>query len=297
MECIELRAFNQHLSVVPDLGAAISRYAYLKQDQWVDILRPATEAAIEQGLISEMSSFVMAPWAGRIQNGRFTYQDQEIYYPSAIEGYPHSMHGFVRDSAWHIMAQTQSSLSLQFIHHTDDKWPFSFELIQTYELKENGLLIELSVSNIGESMMPFSMGHHPFFPCNQQTKLYVNVQKAWYNDDLMMPTYLDVHPMVRQLAQGYPVQEQAWDTIFTGWDRQVLIDWGSHRVRYQVSSPMDFFVLYNPAGESWFCAEPFGNITDSFNLRNQFPRELIGGMDIAPGERLKTRFELFIEAT
>lgn len=71
-----------------------------------------------------------------------------------------------------------------------------------------------------------------------------------------------------------------------------MIDWGNRTLCYQVSEPMNFFVLYNPQGMPWFCAEPFGNITDSFNLRHKFPREIIGGMDLSPGESIKTSFLL-----
>lgn len=291
-ELITLQYRQQLLQVAPSVGAAITRYAVFHEGSFVDFLRPASMQAIERGEISEMSSFLMAPWAGRIYQGAFTYQGELIVYPSRLPDNPHSMHGFTRDFPWKVDSQQENSLCLKFIHQADKDWPFSFEVMQQYCLDETGLSIWVDVKNTGDKTMPFSMGHHPFFPCDANTKLYTRVQQAWFNDADMMPTYLDSHPLVEKLEKGYEVQEQAWDTIFTAWDRKVMIDWGNRTLCYQVSEPMNFFVLYNPQGMSWFCAEPFGNITDSFNLRHKFPREIIGGMDLSPGESIQTRFLL-----
>ncbi len=289
---IVLKAYSQELHILPHIGAAIAAYRVEHEGQAVDFLRPATAQAIAQGTISEMSSFLMAPWAGRIQHGRFTYQGQAIHYPSRIEGLPHSMHGFTRDLPWQVVEQTTDNVSLRFTYQATAEWPFSFTILQGYTLTEKGLLIEVEAENTGETVMPFSMGHHPFFPADAQTKIYANVKKAWFSDESLMPTHLDDHPLVERLAVGYPVQEAAWDTIFTGWDRVAIVEWANRRLRYTVSHPMDFFVLYNPQGEAWFCAEPFGNITDSFNLREQFPRMDIGGLDLAVGEQVKAQFYL-----
>lgn len=285
VKVVTLSAHGQLLQLVPRLGAAISRYAVKHNGVFHEFLRPATQEAIERGVIGEMSSFLMAPWAGRIQNGEFSYQGKLIRYPSRVPGFSHSMHGFTRDLPWSVIEQAEDKLVVSFSHQADNHWPFSFNLIQRYQLSKRGLQIEVEVENTGEDVMPFSMGHHPFFPIDQQTKLYANVQQAWFSDDELMPTYLANHPMVEKLANGFFVSESAWDTIFTGWDREATIEWTNRQLRYQVSAPMDFFVLYNPEGKSWFCAEPFGNITDSFNLREKFAREDIGGLDITPGNK------------
>lgn len=289
---LTLQTNRQLLQVSPQVGAAITRYAVSHKGEWVDFLRPASAQAIERGEISEMASFLMAPWAGRIYQGKFTYHGETIAYPSRQPDNPHSIHGFTRDFPWQVIDQQLNSLSLKFIHQASKEWPFSFEVMQRYCLDDKGLSIFVDIKNIGDKTMPFSMGHHPFFPCDKHTKLYTRVRQAWFNDEKMMPTYCDDHPLVEKLSNGYAVQEQAWDTIFTEWDKRVVIDWGDRMLSYQVSEPMNFFVLYNPPGKPWFCAEPFANITDSFNLRNQFAREMIGGMDLPPKESIKTSFVL-----
>ncbi|WP_071057715.1 hypothetical protein [Pelistega sp. MC2] len=291
---ISLAYANQELDIVPSLGAAIARYQVIHQGKAYDFLRRASKGAIDQGVISEMASFLMAPWAGRIQNGTFNYQGKDIHYPSSIPNFPHSMHGFTRDKAWHIVEQTAQMALLAFNHSENHDWPFSFELFQRVELTYTGVTISVTVQNIGDTDMPFSLGHHPFFPCNEHTLIKTNVQRAWYSDDELMPIVLNTHPACQKLAQGLYVQEQGFDTIFTDWDKKVEIYWLDERryLRYYVTEPMGFFVLYNPPGEKWFCAEPFGNITNSFNLREKYPREIIGGMDIKAGEKIGTRFEL-----
>lgn len=289
---ITLKYQQQVLQVAPEIGAAIVKYAVWCNGRYIDFLRPANAQAIANKSIEDMSSFLMAPWAGRIHNGQFFYQGKKIHYPSRLKNNPHSMHGFTRDFPWKVSAHSENTLSLEFQHTASEIWPFSFLLKQHYRLCDSGLHIVVEISNIGRDTMPFSLGHHPFFPCDEHTKVHTQVQQAWYSDKDLMPTYVASHPLIRRLAEGYPVREAAWDTIFTGWNKEVLITWADRSLRYQVSDPLNFFVLYNPIEKPWFCAEPFGNITDSFNLRGKFADELIGGIEMQAGEHRQIAFTL-----
>ena len=38
-------------------------------------------------------------------------------------------------------------------------------------------------------------------------------------------------------------------------------------------APLDFLVVYSPAGEDYFCAEPVSHCTDAFNLARQGRRD------------------------
>ncbi|NEN75976.1 hypothetical protein F9B74_06520 [Pelistega sp. NLN82] len=284
MQKISLSYQHQRLDLYPSLGAATACYYMEIQGKVYHFLRPTPEKALLQNNIEETANFLMAPWAGRIQNGQFTYEGKHIHYPSKIKDFAHSMHGFARDMEWIVIDHCSHTAHLKLHYQKTQEWPFSFKIEQIYTLTDKGLSIQVMVENTGDTVMPFSMGYHPFFPCDSETRLYANVQKAWYSDEELMPTHLGDHPLVHQLSQGFRVQDTPWDIILTGWDKQVFIQWADRQLRYEVSSPFDFLVLYNPRGKDWFCAEPFGNITDSFNLRQRFPREQIGGMDMKPAQ-------------
>lgn len=340
-EIIRLQCANLHLELIPELGAAISAFysldelsddkhnslekqgtatscsqdnrhqqdgAFGTQDKLVshhvrfDYLRPATAPAIAARQVSEMASFLMAPWAGRIRHGQFHYQGQKIVYPSADPHQPHSMHGFSRDQAWTVVERQeqleQSSVLIEYRHLASQEWPFSFLLQQRYTLNAQGVLIELEVQNQGENMMPFGFGHHPFYPCDAQTIVQAEVGQAWIGDHEVMPIALQEHPVQAELAQGLRVKSAEHDTVFVDWQHWARIIWpaSGRALKMTASKPQDFFVLYSPAQEDWFCAEPFANVTDSFNLRERFARRWIGGVDMASGERLTSWFRLSPES-
>lgn len=292
-QLVTLQYQHQLLQIAPSVGGAITRYAVQHKEQYIDFLRPASEQSIASGEVGGMASFLMAPWAGRIWNGCFNYRGTPVHYPSPLADNPHSMHGFTKDYPWEVSGQSRDSVSLLFHHQATSEWPFSFVIEQHYLLNDKGLVITIKIENVGQQTMPFSLGHHPFFPCDKHTKIYTQVQQAWYSDVDLMPIRVGAHPLTERLAMGYPIQEKAWDIIFTHWNREVYITWENRSLRYQVSEPLNFFVLYNPAGESWFCAEPFGNITNSFNLQDQFPPSLIGGWDMKVGEKMQVIFTLY----
>lgn len=331
MSFINLQYTDLHAQIAPDIGAAITQFYRINPvtSERFDYLRPSSEQAVKKGAISEMASFLMAPWAGRIRDGRFNYQGQSIYFPSSDPKQPHSMHGFTRDNPWQVVAvqqalaantgkqtakeisldldkqtlsaeeleqgtESQSWVHLRYRHSADTAWPFSFTIDQIIRLSANGLRIDVSVHNDGQEVMPFGFGHHPFYPCDAHTYVQAEVGSAWIGDHEVMPVELIQHEVQEQLAKGLRVQKQVHDTVFVDWQRQARITWldQGRSLLMQASSPQDFFVLYTPAKENWFCAEPFANMTDSFNLRERFERHLIGGQDIAPGETLQSWFSL-----
>lgn len=296
---IDLSCGDLYVQVAPEMGAAITQFYSLSQAQRYDWLRPASVQAIQEGKINEMASFLMAPWAGRIKEGRFHYQGKNIHYPSQDSSTEHSIHGFVRDRVWQVLSQQitddVSELVLGFEHKADQAWPFSFFIVQSFLLQQESLRITVKAKNIGEQEMPFSLGHHPFFPANPLTTVQASVQGAWSIDEALNPLSIESHPATQALAHGLSVQHYELDTIFTAWTHEATVLWPEQhrRLRFSVDKHMDFFVVYSPAGQPWFCAEPFGNITNSINVRERFDRRLIGGMDLAAGESMAATFALY----
>ena len=159
---LTLSAYGQRLEVLPFLGGAISRYARYEHGQWYEFLRPASQEAIDTACIEGMSSFLMAPWAGRIKNGRFVYEGRSI--DCLHENRSSScIHGFVREQAWRIEKQKEHDLCLSFQHQASESWPFSFVIKQRYQLHEQGLLISVDVENTGTEKCRLVWGIIPFF--------------------------------------------------------------------------------------------------------------------------------------
>ncbi|MEP7263302.1 MAG: aldose 1-epimerase family protein [Bacteroidota bacterium] len=99
---------------------------------------------------------VLFPIVGSLKEGSYIYHDKS---------YSLDRHGFARTRDFEVLEQNESSVS--FILKSDaatlDVFPFPFELIITYIIKENKLEVQYKVINTGEDEMYFSIGAHPAF--------------------------------------------------------------------------------------------------------------------------------------
>ena len=79
--------------------------------------------------------------------------------------YPTSQHGFARDNAFQCIRQKadQASFLLSSSEETKEVYPFEFELIVTYTLESDALVVDWEVRNPGDEEMYFTIGGHPAF--------------------------------------------------------------------------------------------------------------------------------------
>lgn len=99
---------------------------------------------------------VLFPFVGRLKEDKYTYENQT---------YPMSQHGFARDSLFEVIEHGSAlvSLSLKSSKETKKVYPFDFELIISYALEEDNLVVNYQVENTGKEKMYFSIGGHPAF--------------------------------------------------------------------------------------------------------------------------------------
>jgi len=99
---------------------------------------------------------VLFPIVGQLKDNIY-YYDDEIY---SLE-----RHGFARTNTFLITAHETDSVeySLLFNDETLRVYPFQFELLVSYELKNELLEIIYTVFNNGEDDLYFSIGAHPAF--------------------------------------------------------------------------------------------------------------------------------------
>lgn len=79
--------------------------------------------------------------------------------------YPMSQHGFARRCAFLAIEQTDDHLLLRLEadHETRAVYPFDFRLDMAFAVEGATLRMTATVTNRGETAMPFSFGYHPAF--------------------------------------------------------------------------------------------------------------------------------------
>lgn len=99
---------------------------------------------------------VLFPIVGRLKNDEYSYAGQT---------YSMSQHGFARDSLFEVIQHGKElvSLALKSSKETKKHYPFDFELILSYELVGESVIVSYQVENTGSKEMYFSIGGHPAF--------------------------------------------------------------------------------------------------------------------------------------
>ena len=98
-------------------------------------------------------SFPMAPYAGRIRDGTFTFDGRRYDLPITMP--PHAIHGTVLDRRWRVTGPGQIETAL------GPDWPFRGRVVQRFTLSPDSLTCRLEVH--ADEPMPASVGWHPWF--------------------------------------------------------------------------------------------------------------------------------------
>ncbi|MER5477334.1 aldose 1-epimerase [Streptomyces sp. NPDC002734] len=192
--------------------------------------------------------FPMAPWCGRIRDGRFldggTTQQMPLNAP------PHAIHGTARDHAWRT-ARKETDEAVITLDLTDP-WPYPARLTQVVALTEESLTLTLAIETYASSF-PAQLGWHPWFnrtlkgPLGGGEGARLEFSAAWQEE-----RGEDHLPTGRRLEKPLP---GPWDDCFgmpEGVD--VAVVW-PERLELRVTSPEKWVVLYDEQ-DAALCVEP-----------------------------------------
>jgi aldose 1-epimerase len=301
---IQLSAGALHADLAPGVGGSIARFGGDWRDGartgHVDWLRPATEAGLAARDPLAMGSFPLLPFCNRIRNGRASFEGREIRLPPnhPAQDSPHPLHGIGWQRPWTVERAQAAQASLALEVPATKAWPWRFSARQEVTLTPQGLQVAMSLTNEDSAAMPAGIGHHPYFPHTPGTRLTSPVAAMWRGDEEVMPTTLEAGGAVDKLRAGVVLSELDLDNNFVGWQHTARVEWAAdargpaRAVTLQAQSPLDYFVVYCPAGQDHFCAEPVSQCTDWLNLMPVHGQGPLGGSRLEPGKCLEARFTL-----
>jgi len=197
--------------------------------------------------------YPMVPFAGRIRDGRFTFQGREVTLARAMP--PHAIHGTVLDRAWSVDGVVHGSRHGEATLSIDlgPDWPFAGRVSQRLVLGSGGLQATLRLE--AAEPMPVSMGWHPWFR-------RVLTGSAEAPAPPSRPAALSFEPgaMYERAADGLPTgrlispTEGPWDDCFTDVATPPRLVWPD-RFALEVSSSCDHWVVYTEPDYA-ICVEP-----------------------------------------
>jgi len=202
----------------------------------------------EGGGDTEWGCYPMAPWAGRVRNGRFKWDG--VHHQLAQNLPPHALHGTVFGAGWTQCDDGTLRCAL------GSGWPWSGEVRSVVSLHADHLSWRLEV-HAHDLIFPAVVGWHPWF------------QRRLADGSVGV---LDFEPksMLQRDATGIPSGVRVaptpgpWDDCFPDVASSPRMRW-SNGLEVEVSSTCSHWVIYDEP-EHAICVEPQSGPPDAFNL-------------------------------
>ena len=155
-QAVELRSGDVVVTVEPAAGGRIGQIAVGRQQLLCD---DPSAGAIGWG------AYPMAPWAGRLRDGRFAFDGTTHQLPlnhTDEDGTRHAIHGTVFDAEWTVDEVGPDAITLHCPLDTVPGWPFAGTARQTIIVADDRVTCRLLVDTDGDPF-PASIGWHPWF--------------------------------------------------------------------------------------------------------------------------------------
>jgi aldose 1-epimerase len=299
MRLVSLRNGELRLDIAPHIGGSLASFYQQDGMQRIDLLRPASSAALQAGDPLGMASFPLLPFSNRLRHGRFHFAGKEVKLPLNVPGEPHALHGLGWQMPWTVREADRQSAILELVYRGKE-WPWHFRARQSLQLHADRLCMALELRNESGGAMPFGLGHHPYFPCNSRTRLQFDASALWETDTTQIPQRPVRAALLDTLAGGTLVNALNLDTHFSGWQGRAVIDLhhdasaqASASLLLQAEPPLDFLVLYTPPGAGYFCAEPVSQCADWLHLPASVLGQAGGGV-LQPGLSSSVQMTLIV---
>ncbi len=198
-------------------------------------------------------AFPMAPWAGRVRHGRFTFDGVEHQLP--LNKPPHAIHGTVRDMRWDVDEESADSATISVA--LAEPWPFSGRVVQRFGLSADSLALTMEV-HATRAPMPASCGWHPWWSRElvrgEPLEIELHAREMYKQDDEGIPT-----------GEVVPITAPPWDDCFTQLGEPAAVLHWPDAATLTIETDCPCVVVFTEP-EHAECVEPQSGPPDEINL-------------------------------
>lgn len=277
---VELRAGDLRLALRPDLGGAIAGLWHGAEP----VLRSAEPGDLGGPRLG--GCFPLVPYSNRLGYRRFRWQGRDLTTQPNFDGSDHSLHGCAWLEAWRVGMFDATRAELTLGHRADGHWPFTFDVVQTFELVPDALTVRLALTNIDARTQPVGLGWHPYFPKRSRSRLHVECSGRWESDPAtQLPTR-----HVTQAGIDAEVRHLDFDHCFDGWRGGARLR--DERFSLTLTSSCERLVVFTPPTRDYFCVEPVSHVSDAIHMVTP---EAHGLVALEAGQTLEAWMRLQVE--
>ncbi|MFF2483173.1 aldose epimerase [Paenibacillus sp. NPDC058071] len=202
---------------------------------------------------------ILFPISGQLENRSYEWDGQT---------YEMANHGVARTSVWEVLGtgtdgEASITIGLRANEETKRSYPFNFELIFTYALKNGEFHIRQQYRNhSAEKAMPFYAGFHPYFR-SESKKLSYEIDATRYldyNDFVEKPFNgtIDLTGLVESVTLLDPKTSEV----------SFPVDGGA-RVRLSYDDVFKYVVVWSVEGKPFVCVEPWMAMNNELQRKDE----------------------------
>jgi galactose mutarotase-like enzyme len=231
------------IEVVPERGGIITRWQMAGQE----LLYLDSDRFTHPDLSVRGGIPILFPICGNLPNNTYQYGGQSYSLPQ---------HGFGRELPWQVVSTNPDAGQIVLSLHSNDAtrtvYPFEFELTFTYTLKGNTITLHQRLTNHSATILPFSVGFHPYFSVMDKSKLQLDLPSTQYQDRIT--------GKVIDFGGSFDYSVAEIDAAFQG-----LSNGTSHvmdrdrnlRLTMNTSPEFSTLVFWTVQGKDFYCLEPW----------------------------------------
>lgn len=214
------------------------------------------------------ASSVLFPFANRIKNGEYTFNDTKHKLDCNEVDKNNALHGLVYNKTFtSIHKELKSDYALVTVQYKDDGkskgFPFKFDIELTYILSESGINLSIKVKNRDEKAFPFTMGWHPYFNSKNLDKSSINFEsntKHLFDKQQIISgtTNLDI-------KMPFQLKGVKLDDSYVLETNEIEFSTPEYGFKITSTSKENFLQLYTPDQSNVIAIEPMTGLGNNFN--------------------------------
>ena len=290
-EILTLQDGQQRLRLVPQLGGGISSWDWQTPQGGLALMRPWDGKSSDP---ASLACFPLVPWSNRITQGGFAHQGVHYALQNNYAGEPYPIHGDGWLQPWSVESHSAHAAVFRLQSRKHGGNPHEYDAQLRYELLEDGLRLMLKVTHRGRAPLPYGLGLHPCFSCDEATRLQFHARGGWLSGPDAVPiAHTEEFPPGWDFGEPAPPDGAgAIDNCYTGWDGVMRASHPREHLMMVMTMEKNSgtCVLMHPQNGRYFCFEPVSHPIDAFHVKGR-----PGLVSLAQGESAQIEVTLRVE--